>query len=237
LVRRAEKAERIGRELELRYPTLTIPLDHVDVFTLLVAVVLSAQTTDKKVNQITPVLFAKAPDPASLAAMPVEEIHSIIREVGLAPQKSRALQGLAAQLVADHGGRVPHTFEELEALPGVGHKTASVVLAQGFGIPAFPVDTHIHRLSIRWGLSAGKNVVQVERDLKRVFPEETWIRRHIQIIQFGREVCPALFHDLSTCPICSWAASARQIREERKANDALRSRSGRARPTQPAETA
>jgi endonuclease III len=227
-VRRAEKAERIGRELELRYPTLTIPLDHVDPFTLLVAVVLSAQTTDKKVNQVTPVLFAKAPDAASLAATEVDEIRSIIREVGLAPQKARALRGLAEQLVADHGGRVPHTFDELEALPGVGHKTASVVLAQGFGIPAFPVDTHIHRLATRWGLSAGKNVVQVERDLKHVFPEDTWIRRHLQIILFGREVCPALFHDLSTCPICSWAASARQIREERQRNDALRSRSGRA---------
>jgi endonuclease-3 len=229
-VRRAEKAERIGRELDLRYPSLSIPLDHVDPFTLLVAVVLAAQTTDKKVNQITPALFARAPDPATLAAVPVDEIQRMIREVGLAPQKARALRGLAERLVTVHGGEVPRTFEELEELPGVGHKTASVVLAQGFGIPAFPVDTHIHRLATRWGLSEGKNVVQVERDLKRLFPKDTWIRRHLQIVQFGRDTCPALFHDLEQCPICSWAASRKQIRIERARNDSLRKRPPRAMP-------
>jgi endonuclease-3 len=223
-VRRAEKAERIGRELEVRYPSPSIPLDHADPFTLLVAVVLSAQTTDKKVNQITPALFARAPDPPSLAAMPVDEIQRMIREIGLAPQKAKALRGLAERLVTVHGSVVPRTFEELEALSGVGHKTASVVLAQGFGVPAFPVDTHIHRLATRWGLSEGRNVTQVERDLKRLFPKDTWIRRHLQIVQFGRDTCPALFHDLEACPICSWAASRKQIRLEDARNDALRKR-------------
>ena len=229
-MRRAEKAERIGRELDVRYPSLSIPLDHVDPFTLLVAVVLAAQTTDKKVNEITPALFSRAPDPASLAALPVEEIQRLIREVGLAPQKARALHGLAERLLSHHGGEVPRTFEELEELPGVGHKTASVVLAQGFGIPAFPVDTHIHRLATRWGLSEGRNVVQVERDLKRLFPKSTWIRRHLQIVQFGRDTCPALFHDLVQCPICSWAASRKQNRLERARNEALRKRPPRAPP-------
>ncbi len=226
-MRRGEKAERIGRELDVRYPSLSIPLDHVDPFTLLVAVVLAAQTTDKKVNQITPALFARAPDPASLAAMPVDDIQRLIREVGLAPQKSRALHGLAERLVTVHGGEVPRTFEQLEELPGVGHKTASVVLAQGFGIPAFPVDTHVHRLATRWGLSRGRNVTEVERDLKRVYPKDTWIRRHLQIVQFGRDTCPALFHDLEQCPICSWAASRKQIQLERARNDSLRTRPAR----------
>jgi len=229
-VRRAEKAERIGRELDVRYPSLAIPLDHVDPFTLLVAVVLAAQTTDKKVNQITPALFARAPDPASLAAMPVEEIQRLVREVGLAPQKARALHGLAERLVTVHRGEIPRTFEDLEELPGVGHKTASVVLAQGFGIPAFPVDTHVHRLATRWGLSEGRNVTQVEHDLKRLFPRDTWIRRHLQIVQFGRDTCPALFHDLELCPICSWAASRKQIKAERARNDALRTRPPRLLP-------
>ena len=229
-MRRAEKAERIGRELDVRYPSLAIPLDHVDPFTLLVAVVLAAQTTDKKVNQITPALFARAPDPASLAAMPVEEIQRLVREVGLAPQKARALHGLAERLVTVHRGEIPRTFEDLEELPGVGHKTASVVLAQGFGIPAFPVDTHVHRLATRWGLSEGRNVTQVEHDLKRLFPRDTWIRRHLQIVQFGRDTCPALFHDLELCPICSWAASRKQIKAERARNDALRTRPPRLLP-------
>jgi endonuclease-3 len=213
----AEKAARIGEILDELYPSVPIPLDHTDAFTLLVAVVLSAQTTDKKVNEITPALFARAPDPAALASLSVEEIAELIRQVGLAPQKARALKGLGEQLVRDHGGVVPRTFAELEALPGVGHKTASVVMAQAFGLPAFPVDTHIHRLAARWGLATGKNVEHTERDLKAVFPEDTWIRRHLQIIQFGRDHCPALRHDLAACRICGWAASPARILQEAEA--------------------
>jgi endonuclease-3 len=223
-VRKKDKALRIGGILDELYPDLPIPLDHTDPFTLLVAVVLSAQTTDKKVNQVTPALFARAGTPEALAEVPADEIRDLIRQLGLAPSKARALRGLSELLVRDHGGQVPRTFEALEALPGVGHKTASVVLAQAFGIPTFPVDTHIHRLATRWGLSTGKNVTQTEADLKQVLPKSTWIHRHIQIIQFGRDHCPALFHDLTTCAICGWAASARQIREEAERNLALRTR-------------
>ncbi len=208
------KAARIQAVLDDLYPAVPIPLDHTDPFTLLVAVVLSAQTTDKKVNQVTPALFARAPDAAALAALDVETVQGLIREVGLAPQKAKALVGLARLLVERHGGVVPRTFAELEALPGVGHKTASVVMAQAFGIPAFPVDTHIHRLATRWGLSDGRSVEQVERDLKAVFPQERWIALHLQIIQFGRDRCPARFHDLAACPICSWAASPARIADE-----------------------
>jgi endonuclease III len=215
-VRTSEKAERIGSILDEIWPTPPIPLDHVDPFTLLVAVLLSAQTTDKKVNEITPALFARAPTPAALASVPVEEILQLIRQLGLAPQKAKALAGLGTMLVERHGGQVPRTFEELEELPGVGHKTASVVMAQAFGVPAFPVDTHIHRLAARWGLSAAKSVEQTERDLKAAFPIDTWNRRHLQIILFGREYCPALRHDLEDCPICSWAASAARKAEEAK---------------------
>ncbi|MCA9493601.1 MAG: endonuclease III [Alphaproteobacteria bacterium] len=211
---RREKADRIGKQLDELYPSLPIPLDHTDPFTLLVAVVLSAQTTDKKVNQVTPELFRRAPDAAGLAAMSVEDIQAIIREVGLAPQKAKALAGLGQLLVERHGGEVPRTFEELEALPGVGHKTASVVMAQAFHIPAFPVDTHIHRLAARWGLSTGKTVEKTEKDLKAVFPKDTWIRRHLQLIQFGRDHCPALHHDLDACPICGWAATAKRKKLE-----------------------
>ena len=217
-MRKTEKAKRIGEILDELYPTQTIPLDHEDPFTLLVAVVLSAQTTDKAVNQVTPELFRRAPDPASLAALSVEEIGSLIRRIGLAPQKARALKGLAEILVREHGGQVPASFEALEALPGVGHKTASVVMSQAFGVPAFPVDTHIHRLAARWGLSSGKSVVQTERDLKAVFPEETWNRRHLQLIYFGRERCPALHHDLASCVICGWAATSARITRELNAN-------------------
>jgi endonuclease-3 len=213
-VRRQDKADRIGAILDELYPEPAIPLDHVDPFTLLVAVVLSAQTTDKKVNEVSPDLFAVAPTPEAMARLEVSEIQRIIRQIGLAPQKAKALRGLSEILVAEHGGQVPRTFEALEALPGVGHKTASVVMVQAFHQPAFPVDTHIHRLAARWGLSSGKSVEQTERDLKRLFPEDTWSRRHLQIIYFGREHCPALRHDLTTCPICSWAASAKRIREE-----------------------
>jgi endonuclease-3 len=193
--------------LDELHPEPGIPLDHVDPFSLLVAVVLSAQTTDKKVNQVTPPLFAVAPDAAKMAALEVEQIQQLIREVGLAPQKAKALKGLATIIRDQHAGQVPKTLDELEQLPGVGHKTAQVVIAQAFGVPAFPVDTHIHRLAARWGLSSGKNVEQTERDLKAIFPVDAWNRVHIQIILFGRAECPALRHDFSACPICSWAAS------------------------------
>ena len=203
---RTEKARRIVETLERLYPEVPIPLDHADPFTLLVAVVLSAQTTDKKVNQVTPALFVEAGTPEKMAALSVERIHQLIREVGLAPQKAKNLSGLAHLLVERHGGKVPRTFEELEALPGVGHKTASVVMAQAFGVPAFPVDTHIHRLAERWGLSDGSSVVRTEADLKRTFDRSLWNGLHLRIIYFGREHCPALRHDMLHCPICSWAA-------------------------------
>jgi endonuclease III len=211
---RAEKAERIQRILDELYPRTSIPLDHHDPFTLLVAVILSAQTTDKKVNQVTPRLFAVAPDAAAMSALEVDEIRELIRELGLAPQKARNLKRTSA-LLAERGGEVPRTFAELEALPGVGHKTASVVMSQAFGEPAFPVDTHIHRLAARWGLSSGRSVVHTERDLKRVFPRRHWNKLHLQIIYFGREHCPARYHDLDGCPICSWAATRKRKAEER----------------------
>ncbi len=215
---RAEKARRIGEILDELYPTVPIPLNHSDPFTLLVAVMLSAQTTDKKVNQVTPALFAVAPDPHRMAQMSVEDIRERIREVGLAPTKAKNLQKMAQLLMERHGGQVPRSLGELEALPGVGHKTASVVMAQAFGVPAFPVDTHIHRLAGRWGLSGARNVAQTERDLKALFPKDTWNRRHLQIIYFGREYCPARGHDLAQCLICSWAATKKRIREEAAKN-------------------
>jgi endonuclease-3 len=223
---RQEKADRIRAILDEIYPAaaIPIPLAHVDPFTLLVAVVLSAQTTDKKVNEVTPALFARAGAPAAMAALEVEEIRHLIRQIGLAGQKAKSLKGLSRILVEKHGGEVPRTLEELEELPGVGHKTASVVLNQAFGLAAFPVDTHIHRLAARWGLSDGKSVEKTERDLKRVFPEETWGKVHLQIIYFGREYCPALWHDLDACPICSWAASKQMKEAERRRNRALRIR-------------
>lgn len=221
---RSEKAHRILATLDELYPMVEIPLDHADPFTLLVAVVLSAQTTDKLVNQETPALFARASTPAQMAALPVEEIQHRIRRIGLTASKAKNLKRLSEILVERHGGQVPRTFEELEALPGVGHKTASVVLNQAFGIPTFPVDTHIHRLAARWGLSSGKNVERTEHDLKRVFPRESWGKAHLQIIYFGREHCPALYHDLDACPICSWAASAKRKREEMQRNLGLRRR-------------
>lgn len=214
---RREKAERIQAVLDELYPRTEIPLGHRDPFTLLVAVVLSAQTTDRKVNQVTPALFARAGTPEAMAALPVAEIHRLIREVGLANQKAKALQGMAEILVAEHGGRVPRSFPALEALPGVGHKTASVVKVQAFGDPALPVDTHIHRLAWRWGLSDGSSVERTERDLKRVFPEAVWGKVHLQIIYFGRERCPSRGHDFDGCPICSWAMSGRRRRRERRA--------------------
>jgi endonuclease III len=213
-VRRQEKVERIGTVLDDLYPAPPMPLDHVDPYTLLVAVALSAQTTDKKVNQVTPVLFATASTPAQMAALGPERILEIIREVGLAPTKARNLW-VAANQILDAGGEVVPDWSFLESLAGVGHKTASVVMAQAFGVPAFPVDTHIHRLARRWGLSDGSSVERTERDLKRAFPVDTWDRRHLQIIYFGREFCPALRHDFAACPICSFAASKAAIRAER----------------------
>ncbi|MGB3868137.1 MAG: endonuclease III [Flavobacteriales bacterium] len=197
-----EKAAFVAKTLNRLYPRPSIPLDHTDPYTLLVAVVLSAQSTDKKVNEITPVLFAKANTPKAMSSMEVEEIREIIKPCGLSPAKSKALHGLSEIILKKHGGQVPQTFEELEALPGVGHKTASVVMSQAFGVPAFPVDTHIHRLAWRWGLSTGKNVERTEADLKRLFPRDTWSTIHIQIIYFGREHCPARGHDPLKCPIC-----------------------------------
>ena len=223
-MRRADKALRIAAQLEDLYPEVPIPLDHTDPFTLLGAVVLSAQTTDKKVNEVTPALFQAAPGPAEMAAMEVEDIRMLIREIGLAPQKSKSLKKLATRLMEVHGGQVPQTFEELEALAGVGHKTASVVMAQAFGYPAFPVDTHIHRLAARWGLSDGHSVERTERDLKKLFPESSWNKLHLQIIFFGREYCPALYHDLTTCPICSWSATKKRMAEEQRENLRRRSR-------------
>ncbi|MDX1912462.1 MAG: endonuclease III [Saprospiraceae bacterium] len=199
----AQKAEIIQRILNDLYPETPIPLRHKDAYTLLVAVVLSAQCTDERVNQITPLLFARADNPADMALVPVEEIREIIKPCGLSPAKSKAISNLSQIIVEKHGGQVPESFEALEALPGVGHKTASVVMSQAFGWPAFPVDTHIHRLAARWGLSSGKNVEQTERDLKAVFPENTWNKLHLQIIYFGREYCPARGHDPLKCPICS----------------------------------
>jgi endonuclease-3 len=215
-VRRQEKADRIGEILDDLYPDPPIPLDHRDPYTLLVAVALSAQTTDKKVNQVTPALFAAASTPEEMVELGPERILELIREIGLAPTKARNLW-LSAQQIIDAGGEVVADWAFLESLAGVGHKTASVVMAQGFGVPAFAVDTHIHRLAARWGLSNGTTVERTERDLKAVFARGTWNRRHLQIIFFGREHCPARHHDLLTCPICSWAASKRRTLDEARA--------------------
>lgn len=210
MMRRIDKAIRIGKLLDDLYPEQPIPLDHKDEYTLLVAVMLSAQTTDKKVNQVTPKLFQVANNPFKMNSLEVSEIQSIIREVGLAPTKAKNLKKMAKQII-EYGGEIKPDWNFLESLAGVGHKTAGVVMSQAFGLPAFPVDTHIHRLAKRWGLTKGKSVNQTEYDLKRIFPEDTWNKRHLQIIFFGREYCPALRHDLSNCPICSWAASKKQI--------------------------
>lgn len=201
------KARQIQRVLDRLYPRPPIPLDHTDPFTLLVAVVLSAQCTDKKVNEVTPALFARAGTPQQLAAMRPEEVLAIIRTLGLAPTKAKNLVELSRLLLERHGGVVPDDMAALEALPGVGHKTASVVLSHAFGHPTFPVDTHIHRLAARWGLSSGRNVEQTERDLKALFDERDWERLHLQIIFFGREHCPALRHVPAECPICSFASA------------------------------
>jgi endonuclease-3 len=203
---RAERGRKIGAILDGLYPAPAVPLEHRDPFTLLVAVLLSAQTTDVQVNKVTPALFRLAATPEAMAARSVDEILGAIRACGLAPTKAKNVKKLAETLVAEHGGGVPRDIEALERLPGVGHKTASVVMSQAFGEPAFAVDTHIHRLAHRWRLSTGKNVEQTERDLKRVFPRDEWGRRHLQIIYFGREYCPARGHVAAECPICAWAA-------------------------------
>jgi endonuclease-3 len=199
---RAERAALIDRRLAGLYPETPVPLDHRDAFTLLIAVLLSAQCTDRRVNTVTPRLFALADTPAAMARVPEERIREIIRPCGLSPQKARAIAGLSRLLLERHGGEVPRTFAELEALPGVGHKTASVVMAQAFGVPAFPVDTHIHRLAQRWGLTSGRSVTQTERDLKRLFPREHWNQLHLRIIFYGREYCTARGCDGTVCPLC-----------------------------------
>jgi len=200
---RAEKAAFAAETLAKRYPRTRIPLDHMDAYTLLVAVVLSAQCTDKKVNEITPLLFAKARTPQQMVKLSVREIEDIIRPCGLAPAKAKGIHGLSRIILDEHGGQVPDTMAALEALPSVGHKTASVVLMQAYGVPTFPVDTHIHRLAWRWTLSTGKSVEHTEADLKKLFPEDQWAALHLRIIYFGREYCPAKGHDPRKCPICS----------------------------------
>ena len=211
-MKRQEKAEKIGFILNELYPTTPIPLDHDSAYTLTVAVMLSAQTTDKKVNQVTPALFKKANTPEKMARLDVSEIQSIIKEIGLAPTKAKNLKKMAEQIL--NNGGMKGDWEFLESLAGVGHKTASVVMSQWYVHPAFPVATHIHRLASRWGLSNGKSVEQTEKDLKKIFPKESWNKLHLQIIFFGREFCPARNHDLATCKICCWAATKKRILEE-----------------------
>ena len=201
-MRKKERAERVMERLNTQYPETPVPLDHSDAFTLLIAVLLSAQCTDKKVNEVTPALFRIGPDPVAMASLEEAEILATIRQLGLARTKARNVRRLAQLLLERHNGEVPASFEALEALPGVGHKTASVVMAQAFGVPAFPVDTHIHRLAQRWGLSRGDNVAQTERDLKALFPREAWNKLHLQIIFWGREFCSARGCDGRVCSIC-----------------------------------
>jgi len=210
---RLEKAIKIGKILDDLYPKTPIPLTHSSAYTLLVAVMLSAQTTDKKVNEVTPELFNHASTPEQMSCLDIKVIQSLIKEIGLAPTKAKNLKKMAFQLI--EGGGVQPDWNYLESLAGVGHKTASVVMSQWYGIPAFPVDTHIHRLASRWGLSKAKNVEMTERDLKKVWPKEQWNKLHLQIIFFGREYCPARNHDLSKCLICSWASSKSRILYEK----------------------
>ena len=199
----SEKAAAIAEILNRLYPNPPIPLKHEDAYTLLIAVLLSAQCTDERVNKVTPMLFDRAKTPAKMVTLAVADIQEIIRPCGLSPRKSKAIYELSQILLDKFDSEVPATFEDLEALPGVGHKTASVVMTQAFGVPSFPVDTHIHRLAYRWGLSSGKNVEQTEKDLKAIFPPESWAKLHLQIIYFGREYCPARGHNPQECPICS----------------------------------
>ena len=199
---KTERAKAVLVRLEELYPETPIPLDHVDMYTLLVSVLLSAQCTDKMVNRVTPKLWELSNNPYDMSKQPVESIRTIIQPCGLSPQKSKAIKELSIILVKEHDGQVPSTFEALERLPGVGHKTASVVMSQGFGFPAFPVDTHIHRLAQRWGLTDGRSVVQTENDLKRLFPQESWNKLHLQIIFYGREHCSARGCNGTVCGIC-----------------------------------
>lgn len=203
-MRKRDKAKKIGEILKKLYPSPPIPLKHKDPYTLLIAVLLSAQCTDARVNTITPTLFAMADTPQKMVHVDVADIEAIIRPCGLAPRKAKAIWGLSKIILEEHQGQVPSSFEALEALPGVGHKTASVVMAQAFQHPAFPVDTHIHRCAKRWGLSNGKTVEKTEQDLKKLFPKKDWINLHLQIIYFAREHCPARQHNAEQCPICSW---------------------------------
>jgi len=206
-MKKKERIEFIERTLDRYFPNTPIPLKHEDHYTLLIAVLLSAQCTDARVNLVTPNLFKKAKTPEKMIQLTIQEIEKIIRSCGLAPFKAKAIWFLSKQLIDKHGGEVPDTFEELEALPGVGHKTASVVMSQAFHKPAFPVDTHIHRLAKRWKLSSGKSVTQTEKDLKKAFPKERWNKLHLQIIYFARKFCPAKGHDVKKCPICGPLAS------------------------------
>jgi endonuclease-3 len=203
-----EKAKRICEVLEKLYPETPIPLQHTDSYTLLIAVLLSAHCTDARVNKVTPELFKRAHTPAAMVKLSVEEIEQLIRTCGLAKRKAQAIWGLSHILLEKFGSKVPQTFEELESLPGVGHKTASVVMSQSFAHPAFPVDTHIHRSAKRWGLSEAKTVKQTEADLKKLFPKRLWNKLHLQIIYFAREYCPAKKHQKESCPICSFAANS-----------------------------
>ena len=211
-MKRIDKAKKIGNILDELYPETPIPLNHTSAYTLLVAVMLSAQTTDKKVNQVTPHLFKYAKTPKSMASLKLEKIRDIIKEIGLAPTKAKNLKIMASQLLESGGVRPDWDF--LEGLAGVGHKTASVVMSQWYGLPAFPVDTHIHRLAARWGLSKAKNVDMTENDLKKLWYKDVWNKRHLQIIFFGREHCPARGHNMKNCLICGWAASKKRILQE-----------------------
>ena len=210
----SDKTKFVTSVLNELYPEPEIPLEHENDFTFLVAVMLSAQSTDKKVNQVTPNLFNKADNPKSMSKLSVKTIENLIREIGLAPTKAKNLKKMSKQLISEGGIRPDWDF--LESLPGVGHKTASVLMSQWYGIPAFPVDTHIHRLASRWGLSKAKNVVMTEFDLKKIWPKKKWNKRHLQIIFFGREYCPARNHNLIKCPICSWASTKKRIKYEMK---------------------
>ena len=211
---RSEKAKKINAILDKLYPSTPIPLDHYSAYTLLVAVMLSAQTTDKKVNQVTPELFKRANTPEKMSSLDTRTIQNLIREIGLAPTKAKNIKKMANQIIKAGGLRPDWDF--LESLAGVGHKTASVVMSQWYGFPAFPVDTHIHRLAARWGLSNGKNVEKTENDLKKIWDKNLWNKLHLQIIFFGREHCPARNHNLNKCIICSWAASKKRINSESK---------------------